>query len=148
MVRSVMWRVGALTAIVLLLSGCGPPPPPPPPPYTELSEPQTDRDGMPNGLPDGAKVDAESLRYVGEYDDVTFYLARSTDPLMPYGVCFLYDAPKVENDGGGTGCGTHGVIAAWDWGSARYSGPAAIPNAEIEDGWVRISDNLIYRPQP
>lgn len=138
MTRAAPWRIGALTAIVLLVSGCGSPTPPA---FTEQTDPQTDEDRIPNGTPDA--IDPSSTRFVGSYEGADFYLGVSTQPDMRGGPCIIMHGPK----GGSTGCSEHGQFTVnWQgFGSARYLTPATADD-KLDEGWIRISDNLVVHP--
>lgn len=132
MTPTVSGRLGALTAIVLLLGGCTAFPGQP---YTELSHAQEPDDLVPYGTPDN--IDPDSTRFVGSHDDADFYLGMSTDRIP----CIIMDGV-----GGGNGCGGGELTVSWaGFGSARYLPPAGA-GLEVPDGWTRVSDNLIVKP--
>ncbi|MET0844301.1 MAG: hypothetical protein ABWY23_10635 [Mycetocola sp.] len=137
--RSAPWRIGALTAIVLMLSACFMTPSPV---FTELSDPQEPGDLLPKRVP--GNVDPGSTRFVGTLDGTEFYLDISADPGMRGGPCIIH----YDGLSDGTGCGASGgeVTVEWvDFGSARYLPPASA-GLELPQGWTRISTNLIVKP--
>lgn len=144
MIRSAPRRAIALTALVLGLSGCTALAPEP---YAELAEEQGDIDKLPAELQSHA-VDAASVRFAGEHGGISFYLAKSTDPMMHgNGVCILIHTSDPADAGGGSACGWNEVTSQWPFGTARYAGPSKIPDSAVTDGWLRISDNLTFRPK-
>lgn len=141
MIRSAASRIGALTATVLLMSGCGVGSPPA---YTELSATQTSADDVPDGYAHDDDVDGDTIRFVGSHENVDYFLAQITNDEMRDGVCILVvpeDSPKdgYRACGGGTGEIT---VGAAGHRSARYLPPGA-PEIDGHDDWVRLSDNLL-----
>lgn len=51
--------------------------------------------------------------------------------------------------GGGSGCSARAgefTVDCLDFGSARYLPPAKA-DSEPDEGWIRISDNLVVKPK-
>ena len=142
MTRSAPWRIGVLTVMALMLSGCVAIDPPA---YSELSDPSTDEDLLPIGLGDGLDIEEDSVRLVGEYDGASFFLAKYGNPNMDAGVCILVSADDADV-GDAAACGDGQIRSVWPhWGTARYESEPIV-ESELDDGWVLISENLMFRP--
>ncbi|MFU8948046.1 hypothetical protein ACLRGF_15090 [Mycetocola zhadangensis] len=138
MTRPLFWRITALTAIAVVLSGCAAAHPPA---YAELASPQGDADTYAPGLPEN--LNESSVRFVGEHDGRSYYLAQSSSGTAGDSVCILVDAPDVDSS---AGCGNNEVTVTWSAGAAQYNA-SPVPESAMQDDWVRISDNLIFRPK-
>ena len=140
--RLTTWRLGALTVVALALSGCAAVDQPA---YAELSEPSTDEDLLPIGLGDGLDIEEGSVRLVGEYDGASFYLAKYGNPDMDAGICILVSSDQ-DDVGDNAGCGDGQFKSVWPhWGTARYES-TPIVESELDEGWILISENLMFRP--
>lgn len=140
MTRLAPLRIGALTAVVLLMVGCTQQPIPM---YTELDRPQTDSDLFPDDEAD--IVDAETIRLVGELDGRSFYLGLPLGGEIEDGICILVAGESVP-DGSVGGCTGPDSTTGYPFGDLKHN-PSWIPDSALQDGWVRISDNLIFKPE-
>ena len=134
-----MWRLGAVTALVVVLSGCGVGTPPA---YTELSAEQTSSDRLPDGYEHQDGIDEDSVRLVGTHDDNDYYLARFSDTNTKNGVCILV-VPAESPQTGYRACSGGGELTTHMNGqrAVRYLPPGS-PEIEHDD-WIRLSDNLV-----
>lgn len=138
MSRRATLRIGALTAGVLLLTGCTAGSDPV---YTELDRPQTSADIFPEDKSEF--LDADSTRLVGELEGRSFYLALPNDDEIEDGICILVAGDDVP-DGAVGGCSGPNSQTGYPFGDLKHS-PSRIPDSAVQDGWVRISDNLIFK---
>ncbi|GGE96658.1 hypothetical protein [Mycetocola zhadangensis] len=139
MVWSKPWCIGVLTTVALLATGCtattGPA-------YTELDRPQTNADLF---REDYSKIsESGSVRLVGELDGRSFYLALPKGDEIKDGICILVSGADVP-DGAVGGCSGPNSASGYPFGKLKHA-PSRIPDSAIQDGWVRISDNLIFLP--
>ncbi len=139
MTRPALWRIGALTAVALLLTGCASGDTPR---YTELDRPQVDSDIFP--ADQSEILDTETTRLVGERDGRSFYLALPKGDEIENGICILVAGDDVP-DGAVGGCSGPNSSSRYPFGTLKHD-PSRIPDSALQDGWVRISDNLIFLP--
>jgi hypothetical protein len=140
MIGSATLRIGALTAVVLLMTGCTAAPEPV---YTELDRPQTDTDIFPEDKSEF--IDTNSTRLVGELDGRSFYLALPKGDEIEDGICILVAGGDVP-DGAVGQCTGPNSETGYPFGDLKHDA-LRIPDSAFQDGWVRISDNLIFRPE-
>ncbi|MET1018049.1 MAG: hypothetical protein ABWX76_14590 [Leifsonia flava] len=140
MTRSARWRIGALTTIVLLLSGCGAATQPA---FAELANPQSDEDSILRGTEED--VDPDSVRYVGSHDGSDIYLAISAEPDTRGGVCMFLRTPDADGDTSSCSGGGEFTLSWSEFGALRFRPPASA-GLEPTAGWVRISENVIVQP--
>lgn len=136
-----MWRLGAMAALALVLSGCGVGTPPA---YTELSAEQKSSDHLPDGYPHGEGLDAKSIRYVGSYENVDYFLSKYSEDGVRVGVCILISPADAPADGYRGCVGGPGAITVHVPGqkAAHYS-PSGLPEADASEDAIRVSDNLV-----
>lgn len=123
-------QVAGVVAASLLLAACasgtG---------YSDLDREATEADVLPTELPDDATEnwDADSVRFVGEHDDVRYYVARRMDPS---GTCVLSYASTTDWFGA---CG--GALGVTGRGGGRTVVLAPDGSEELESG-VRVGENV------
>jgi hypothetical protein len=110
--------------------------------YTELDRPQVDSDIFPEDK--SQFVDTDSIRLVGQFDGRTFYLGLPKDEEIENGICILVAGENVP-DGAVGECSGPNTTKGYPFGKLRHN-PERIPDSAIRDGWVRISNNLIFLP--
>jgi hypothetical protein len=144
MVRSAVWRVGALMSVILTMSGCAGQGPPPPP-YAELSEKQTAEDELPGGYEHRDGLDPVSIRFVGNHENVDYFLSKYSSDDIADGVCVLIvpvDTPEVGFRGCTGSTRSEMTVGASGFQSARYLPPGVV-ESEIRSDRVEISENLV-----
>lgn len=126
----VLQVVGVAAASLLLAacsSGTG---------YSDLDREATEADLLPSELPAYAteRWDADSVRYVGERDDVSYYVGTTDEPRG--GVCVLHYASGDDWFGA---CG--GPLGVTSSGGGRTVVVAPDGSEELESG-VRVGENV------
>lgn len=139
--RSAVWRIGAITALALMMTGCGAGTPQA---YTELSAKQTSSDHLPDGYAHQDGIDADSVRLVGTHEANDYFLARFSDTDTKNGLCILIVPVEAPKDGYRACSGGTGELTAHMQGQrgVRYL-PPGTPEIEGHDDWIRLSDNLV-----
>lgn len=140
MTRSATLRMGSLTAALVLFTGCTSGSEPV---YTELDRPQVDSDIFPEA--NSEILDTESTRLVGEFEGRSFYLALPAHDEIEDGICILVAGVDVP-DGAVSTCTGPNSVTGYPFGDLRHD-PSRIPDSAVQDGWLRISDNLIFKPK-
>lgn len=108
----------------------------------------TDRgpdDVLPAGSRSAGTSDPDSIRHIGDYDGVSYYVTEYVDPEggLP-GFCLVLAKP---GNGAASGCAsdrnaTRMRVGSSGTGSARV----VVPDDLIPEGWTKVGDFLIVNP--
>lgn len=115
------------------------------PALAPFSTPQTADDQLSGDahFPAEAKVNADSIRFVGANGTRRYYVAQADSP--PGGVCVLIDDQNGSGQSVGACGGPSGTTASSAaLGSATFA--AAGVSGEASDGWVQLADTVMVRP--
>ena len=122
-------RTAAIAVAVLLLAGCVGER------FSDLEGPATADDVLPADLPDYAseEIDADSVRYVGEHEGRTFYLALRD----PSGICVIV---YQSSEQWVSGCGGMGNVSVYDGTVTASVVPDGSP---VPENGIRIGNNIV-----
>jgi hypothetical protein len=106
-----------------------------------FDRPATATDALPD-LPDYAKESllAETARYIGEYDQVRYWIARGAEP----GAICVTAWPTERADSWSTACGGVVLTTAKPGLFAARLGPTG----SSPEGWIQLDENLSVNPNP
>ena len=144
MVDSRVWAVALFCTTALVLTGCAPDDP-----ISQirsvLAADSRSEDVLPSGLED-ATDDPESSRLVGEYAGVSYFVTNYFDPNVGRpGFCLVLSKPSA---GAVSGCAADDNPSRMRvGGSGTGSARVVVADDIVPDGWTKLGDFLIVKPE-